>query len=162
MCCHTFEFSEKTYEVQNMTKNNENIAKIDIKGFYDLCNRLKELEEENEQLKANNQLMADELTYFKEYCADLEDKVNRNERMIRGLKINNSSVTLERNNLLSEIEAIKRMPMFEFAAKYCNNDELEEAGHALARSLLGKPMTPEEVAISEAESRYDYYQGDDF
>ena len=55
--------------------NTENIAKIDIKGFYDLCNRLKELETENSQLKADNKILGNELTYFKEHCADLEAEI---------------------------------------------------------------------------------------
>lgn len=59
-----------------MTENNENIAKIDIKGFYDLCNRLKELETENKQLKQDNKILGNELTYFKEYSADLEAEIN--------------------------------------------------------------------------------------
>ena len=46
-----------------------------------------------------------------------------------------------------------------FTRKYLTS---EEAGKAFARELLGKPMTPEEVAISEAENRYDAYVGDDF
>ena len=55
--------------------NTENIIKIDIKGFYDLCNRLQELETENQQLKADAKIIGDELTYFKEHCADLEAEI---------------------------------------------------------------------------------------
>lgn len=58
------------------TENNANIAKIEITGFQDLCRRYGQLEQENKQLKANNRIMADELTYFKEYAADLENAVN--------------------------------------------------------------------------------------
>ena len=60
-----------------MTKNIENIAKIDVKGFQDLCNHFAELEKENKQLKQDNKVLGHELTYFKELCADLEETVNR-------------------------------------------------------------------------------------
>ena len=71
----------------------ENV-KIEAKGFQDLCNYIAELEEnnkflkhqnemlkiheerlveENEKLKAHQCLLGNELTYFKERCADLEE-----------------------------------------------------------------------------------------
>ena len=37
--------------------------------------------------------------------------------------------------LRRELHDIKEMSMFEFGNKYCNDSELEEAGHQLARSL---------------------------
>ena len=111
-----------------MTKNNENIAKIDIKGFYDLCNRLKELEEENEQLKANNQLMADELTYFKELAADYEDEINVLKRQNEALKLRCSDYSLKIGKLESEIADMK------FTRKYLTS---EEAGRMFAQELLG-------------------------
>jgi hypothetical protein len=55
--------------------------------------------------------------------------------MVKGLKLHNHQLTVERNTLLDELTTIKNMSMFEFAAKYCSDNELEEAGHALARSL---------------------------
>ena len=64
--------------------------------------------------------------------------------------------------LENELANIKAMGMFEFANKYCSDNEHEEAGRALARSLLGKPMTPEEVAIEEAEDCYVPYTAEDF
>ena len=56
-----------------MNENIENIVKIDTPSFQDMCKRIIELEEENQQLKANNRIIGDELTYFKEYSVDLED-----------------------------------------------------------------------------------------
>ena len=41
----------------------------------------------------------------------------------------------ECNKLWSELFDIKHMSMWEFAAKYCSDEDMEEAGHALARSL---------------------------
>ena len=37
-----------------------------------------------------------------------------------------------------------------------------EAGRDFARSLLGKPMTDEDLAIEAAENAYVPYNGDDF
>ena len=124
-------------------------------------------------LKADNSVLGNELTYFKEYCADLENEVNRKESMVNGLRLNLKSTTAERNEyckkcnalskelteekqkynefyeteyiarieecnrLFGELMDIKSLSMFEFANKYCNDDELEEAGHAFARELLG-------------------------
>lgn len=72
----------------------------------------------------------------------LKEKQERNRKMINGLKLNNSKLTLERNELLEEnlrlkreLNEIKSLSMFEFASRYCNDKELEEAGHAFARSL---------------------------
>jgi len=93
-----------------------NFVKIEATGFQDLCNRIKELEAENEKLEA---------------------KTKRQRRMINGLRINNSSLTLERNKLIAELQEIKGMSMFEFGNKYCSNESLEADGHAFARSLLG-------------------------
>ena len=91
---------------------------------------IKNLIIENEALKARNEFL---------------------ERMVKALKLKNAQLTKERNEaidenfkrieesnrLFCELQDIKHMSMWEFAAKYCNDDELEEAGHQLARSLLG-------------------------
>lgn len=84
-----------------------NFVKVEAKGFQDLCDHYKELEERNRHL----------------------------ERLVGVLKSDNRNLTDERNALLDELHHIKRMGMFEFADKYCNDDELEDAGHQLARSL---------------------------
>ena len=145
------------------------IVKIEAQGFQDLCKYLAELEEknkiletENKQLKADNRILGDELTYFKEYSADLETELNTKSRMLRGVKLNNGKLTLERNELIKELDSIKRMSMFEFGNTYCSNESLEADGHAFARSLLGHRMTDEEIAIDEAENAYVPYSGDDF
>lgn len=129
-----------------MTKNNQNIAKIDVKGFQDLCNHFAELEKENKQLKQDNKVLGHELTYFKEYAADLEEDVNN-------LKANCRKLTSENMSLKSEIKDMK------FTRNYLTG---EEAGKAFARELLGKPMTREELAIEAAENCYVPYNGDDF
>ena len=104
-----------------MTENIENIVKIDTNSFADMCKQIIELEEENKSLKMDNDF--------------LQRKLEQKERMLKGVKLNNSSLTLERNNAIDELNRIKALGMYEFASKYCSSDELEEAGHALARSL---------------------------
>ena len=64
--------SQKTYEVKKMNENIENTKNIYAIPMRD---RIKTLEKQNSQLKNQNQLMADELTYFKTRCADLEDEI---------------------------------------------------------------------------------------
>ena len=121
-----------------MTKNIENIAKIDVKGFQDLCNHFAELEKENQQLKANNKIMADELTYFKEYTADLEDQVAELKKQYDDFYEKEYMKRIDEcNKLWGELFDIKHMSVWEFANKYCNEKQLEEAGHEFARSLLG-------------------------
>ena len=114
---------------------NENIVKIEAKGFQDLCNHFRDLEEknkflenENTQLKADNSVLSHELTYFKELCADLEDEVNRKTSMLKSVKYNNRNLTLERNELLATIQDMKN------TRKYLTS---EDAGKAFARELLG-------------------------
>lgn len=99
-----------------MTKNNENICKIETQGFYDLCNRLKELEEENDFLKA---------------------KLEQKEKILKAVKLNNAKVTLERNKAIDELMEIKSLGMFEFADKYCDDAQHREAGRTFAKVLLG-------------------------
>ena len=156
-----------------MTENIENIVKIDIPSFQDMCKRITELEKENKKLKADNQILGNELTYFKEYAADLENEVNRKERMVNGLRVNLQATTAERNRLCDkcnaqskELQNIKQLSMFEFGNLYCSNESLEADGHAFARSLLGKPATPadiaEETAIANGEKHYAIFNGDDY
>lgn len=63
---------------------------------------------------------------------------SRLRQMKRGVKLNNSKLTVERNKLQTELDRIKSMTMFEFANTYCSNESLEEAGHMLAKDLLGR------------------------
>lgn len=63
---------------------------------------------------------------------------SRLRHMKNGVKLNNSKLTIERNKLLNELDRIKSMSMFEFANTYCSNESLEEAGHMLAKDLLGR------------------------
>lgn len=103
--------------------DNLKYTKIETKGFQDLCNKLAELEAENERLT----------------------------RMVNGVKLNNGKLTIERNELLDKVHFLDQkckayhkevldiihMDMWEFANTYCTDNQLEEAGHQLARSLLG-------------------------
>ena len=122
---------------------NENILKIEATGFQDLCNHIRELEEknkflesENAQLKADTTLLGNELTYFKEYAADLEDKVQDLKKQYDEFYEKEYMARIEEcNRLWSELFDIKHMSVWEFANKYCSDKDMEEAGHALARSF---------------------------
>ena len=63
---------------------------------------------------------------------------SRLRHMKNGVKLSNSKLTIERNKLLNELDRIKSMSMFEFANTYCSSESLEEAGHMLAKDLLGR------------------------
>ena len=71
---------------------------------------------ENQELKARNEFL---------------------ERMVNGLKLNNSKLTIERNQLVEELQTIKAMSMFEFSAKYCSPEQQAKDGEAFAKALLG-------------------------
>lgn len=145
---------------------NENIAKIEAKGFQDLCNHFRELEEknnflenkikklkqdimevsihekmlveENKQLKQDNKVLGNELTYFKEQCADLEDKVRDLKKQYDDFYEKEYLARIDEcNRLWGELFDIKHMSVWEFANKYCNDKDLEQTGHELAKSLLG-------------------------
>ena len=103
----------------------------------------------------------------------LSNRIRFQNRMINGLKLNNGDLTLERNRLSEkcdkqskELQDIKNMSMFEFGNTYCTSESLEADGHAFARSLLGKPATPsdiaEETAIANGEAHYTIFNGDDY
>ena len=99
---------------------------------------------------------------------ELAKKNERQANFIRNLKVFNKELTSQRKELndktiklSKELHDIKQMSMWEFADKYCNDTELEDAGKAFARSL-GVGMSSEEVAIEQAENSYVPYDGDDF
>ena len=97
-----------------MTKNTENIIKIDIKSFVDMCQKIETLTAENEQLKDENE------TLFETN----EDLIKE----IRDLKSRCSALSEENIKLSSEIRDMK------FTRKYWTSDE---AGCKFAESLLG-------------------------
>ena len=112
-----------------MTDENKYIQ-IEAKGFQDLCKHIAELEAENEKLILENK------------------KLNR---IKKGLMLNNSKITQERNDLIAKVHFLDQkckayhkevleiisMDMWEFANTYCNDAQLEKAGHQLAQSLIG-------------------------
>ena len=90
-----------------MTEN----VKIEIT---ELSQQLKKLKKENAQLKADNTVLGNELTYFKELCVELEEQVNN---------LTSENVNLKARNLA--------------LSKRVNWLSSEEAGKAFARELLG-------------------------
>lgn len=114
-------------ELVAIIESNEELGKLNVR-YANFIRALKsdnsalttERNELHEKLHAKTQELADqkreyEEFYEKEYMARID----------------------ECNRLWGELFDIKHMSMWEFANKYCSSQELEEAGHQLARSLLG-------------------------
>lgn len=59
------------------------------------------------------------------------------EKCVEALKLNNSKLTVERNNAITELDKIKSMSMFEFSTNYCTAEQQEADGRAFAKALLG-------------------------
>ena len=64
-------------------------------------------------------------------------QLGRKTRFINALKLQNQELTKERNNLVTELNNIKAMSMFEFGNTYASKESLEADGHAFAKALLG-------------------------
>ena len=112
---------------------NETIENIKID---EILEELHYLRDENEKLKADNKIIGNELTYFKERTADLEDKVHDLKKEYDEFYTEEYMKRIDEcNRLWGELFDIKHMSMWEFANKYCSDEELEEAGHAFGRSL---------------------------
>ena len=117
-----------------------------------------------------------------ENIRNIENENIRLNRMVAGLKINNSALTNERNKLIKDNQILSHELAYfkEYAAdleaeiadmkntrKYL---PAEDAGKAFARELLGKPMAPEDIAEEKAiaDGEQFYYDmgtalyGDDF
>ena len=95
----------------------------------------------------------EEIRAFITTSNELAQKTERQTRFINALKMRCSDYSQRIIELESEIADMK------FTRKYLTS---EEAGKAFARELLGKPMTPEDIAIEQAENCYVPYSGDDF
>lgn len=109
------------------------------------------LSEDNDTLFATNENLIKTIAELKAELDQANDKITRQKRMINGLKLNNRELIKERddlyaenfkrieesNKLFCELMDIKGMGVWEFAAKYCSEEEQAEAGHAFAKSLLG-------------------------
>jgi predicted RNase H-like nuclease (RuvC/YqgF family) len=129
----------------------------------DLMLQNEALVEDNETLYETNEKLILEIRELRAELDQVQAKAERDRRIINGLKINNSALTLERNRLVEELNTIKSMSMFEFGNRYCSNESLEADGHAFARALgVGVRMSEDELKIDEAENAYVPYSGDDF
>ena len=101
------------------------------------------LNDENMLYEINGEAYSlNELKAFITNCDELAKKTSRQTRFIEALKLHNSELTLERNELCDkctaqsrELKDIKSMSMFEFGNTYCSSESLEADGHAFARSL---------------------------
>ena len=119
----------------------------------EVLNELYHLREENEDLKLQNDFLQREHKRLLSEHRDLTDKTNFQTRQITALKFRCSDYSRKIQKLESEIADMR------ITRKYLTS---EEAGRAFARELLGKPMTPEDIAIEQAENCYVPYNGDDF
>ena len=120
-----------------MTKNLKNLG-IE-------CPKTIQLEKEVTQLRKDNKVLGNELTYFKEYAADLEETVNALKNRCRIL-------TSENTALKSEIQDMK------FTRKYLTS---EDAGKKLAQELLHADIAAE-VHENEIVNAMGSYLGDDY
>ena len=85
----TFELQHKTYKVKEMTDNRElNIVQIEATGFQDLCNRIAELEKENEFLDKQNKAL-------KLRCGKYSLKIGELENEIADMKFTRKYLTSE-------------------------------------------------------------------
>ena len=98
----------------------------------EVLEELHTLREENQSLKIDNDFL---------------------QRQNSACKMRCSQYAIENKELRDEIADLR------FTHKYLTS---EEAGRQFARELLGKPMTPEDIAIEQAENCYVPYNGDDF
>ena len=113
---------------------------------------IQELEETNRILRKENDNL---ILKIKELKRQLDEATDENLMRIE-----------ESNRLFNELFEIKHMSMWEFADKYCSDKDMEEAGHALARSFgIGvkkDSFVEAEIAIEAAENAHVPYNGDDF
>jgi chromosome segregation ATPase len=87
-----------------------------------------EIQTENEQLQAQIDFLQQENNRLLKEHRDLSDKTTFQARQINALKF-------RCGDYRRELDRVTSLSMFEFANEFCNDNELEEAGHALARSL---------------------------
>ena len=93
----------------------------------EVMEELYHLREENQSLKLENDF--------------LQQKADRYEKLRKEYDEFYTKEYIPRidecNRLFGELFDIKHMNLWEFAEKYCNDDQLEQAGHDFAKSLLG-------------------------
>ena len=97
------------------------IDKKDVKSVTDLILK-------NEELQARIDFLQQENNRLLKEHRDLSDKTTFQARHINAL-------TFRCGDYRRELDRVTSLGMWEFANEYCNDNELEEAGHALARSL---------------------------
>ena len=95
------------------------------------CIQVSELETENRDMKLAQKLIGEADTQKlilenKELKRQLDEATDENLKRIE-----------ESNRLFCELQDIKHMGVWEFANRYCSDEENAEAGRQLARSLLG-------------------------
>ena len=97
-----------------MNENNENIIKLDIKSFVDMCQKIETLTAQNEQLKDENETLFETNEILIKEIRDIKAKCSELSKENISLKLEIKDMKFTRNFLTSE-----------------------EAGKKFAESLLG-------------------------
>lgn len=98
---------------------------------------ISDIETNNSVIEIDNKLsfVKVETTGFQDLCNHIAELEEEN----KALTDQNQQLRFHRASLNKELQRIKKLGMFEFANEFCNDDELEDAGRQLARSLgVGK------------------------
>ena len=80
-------------------ENIENPIKIESKGTRDLILQELRIRKENTKLKKDNQILSDELAYFMQRTADLEERCSELAQENQTLKSENVDLAFSRNSL---------------------------------------------------------------
>lgn len=126
-----------------MTENTENIVKIDTQSFIDMCQKIELQESQIKDLKLENEILRDENESYFETQESLILEVRELRKMVDGLKINNSKLTIERNRLVDKLNNVTLWDL--------SPEAQEAAGHALARDLL-HPSIKADIAAEAHEA----------
>jgi len=98
---------------------------------------VKDLALENEALKELVSQLSDENEILQSSNEGLLVELHKKKQMINGLKLNNSKLTLERNELIKENTELKNR-LSNVTLWDLSPEAQEKAGHALARELLNR------------------------
>ena len=140
--------SVKDLILQNeaLAEDNDTLYKTNEQLILEIRELKDQLDQQQHNVELNNSELykidgeyysLEELRAFITNCDKLARKTERQNRFIKALKINNSQLSVERNNLQNELDKIKSMSMFEFGNKYASDKSLEADDKAFAKSLLG-------------------------
>ena len=85
-----------------MNENNENIIKLDIKSFVDMCQKIETLTAQNEQLKDENETLFETNELLIKEIRDIKAKCSELSKENISLKLEIKDMKFTRNFLTSE------------------------------------------------------------